>query len=117
HPYVLGAIWNGKDEPPETNADGQNDTKMLRTRCGHKITFFEKQGQESIKIETQGGRKILMDDTSGSGQVVIVDGSGQKKITIQTTQNSLSIESGMTLKIKSQSIDIEAGASMSLKAS
>lgn len=116
HPYVLGASWNGQDGPPEANADGQNDTKMMRTRCGHKVTFFDKQGQESIKIETPGGRQIFLDDTSGSGKILIDDGSGQNKITIDTTQNSLAIESGMSLKIKSQKIDIEAGASMTIKA-
>lgn len=116
HPYVLGALWNGSDVPPETNADGENNTKMIKSRCGHTVTFFEKQGQESIKIETQGGRMILMDDTAGSGQIVIDDGSGNK-LTIQTAQNSLTIESGLSLKLKSQKIDIEAGASLNIKAS
>ncbi|ETX05496.1 MAG: hypothetical protein ETSY2_22635, partial [Candidatus Entotheonella gemina] len=23
-PYVLGALWNGKDTPPESNGDGEN---------------------------------------------------------------------------------------------
>jgi hypothetical protein len=49
--------------------------------------------------------------------VEIKDSSGQNKITIDTTGNSLTIESGLSLKIKSQSIDIEAGASMNIKAS
>lgn len=116
HPVVLGSLFNGKDVPPEKNADGKNDIKMIKTRCGHKVTFSEKQGKESIKIESQGGRVILLDDSAGSGQIVIDDGSGNK-FTLQTAQNSLTIETGLSLKLKSQTIDIEAGASMSLKAS
>jgi hypothetical protein len=58
----------------------------------------------------------LMDDTAGSAKIVIKDNSGNK-IEIKSAQNSLTIESGLSLKIKSQSIDIEAGASMNIKAS
>lgn len=116
HPYVLGSLYNGQDVPPEKNADGKNDTKMIKTRCGHTVTFSEKQGKESIKIESQGGRVILLDDSAGAGQIVIDDGAGNK-LTLQTAQNSLTIETGLSLKLKSQTIDIEAGASMSLKAS
>jgi uncharacterized protein involved in type VI secretion and phage assembly len=116
HPYVLGSLWNGKDSPPEKNADGDNNTKLIRSRCGHQIKFFEKQGQETFEIKTQGGHVLLMDDTSGSAQIVIKDNSGNQ-IVIKSAQNSLTIESGLSLKIKSQQIDIEAGASMNIKAS
>ena len=116
HPYVLGSLWNGKDAPPETNSDGENNTKLIKSRCGHTIKFFEKQGQESFEIKTQGGHVLLMDDTAGSAQIIIKDSSGNK-IEIKSAQNSLTIESGLSLKIKSQQIDIEAGASMNIKAS
>jgi|SRR5829696_4532149 len=116
HPFVLGGLWNGVDVPPETNDDGQNDTKLIRTRSGHQVKFFDKAGQESIEIKTKGGHVVMMDDTAGSAKVEIKDSSGQNKITIDTAGNSLTIESGLSLKIKSQSIDIEAGASMNIKA-
>jgi uncharacterized protein involved in type VI secretion and phage assembly len=117
HPFVLGALWNGTDTPAEDNADGENNTKLIKTRSGHQVKFFDKQGQESIEIKTQGGHVLLMDDKAGSAQIEIKDSSGSNKFTINTTGNSITIESGLSLKIKSQSIDIEAGASMSLKAS
>jgi hypothetical protein len=34
---------------------------------------------------------------------------------IDSTQQSLTIESGLSLKLKSQKIDIEAGAAMTIK--
>ena len=117
HPFVLGALFNGKDVPPEKNDDGNNDTKLIKTRSGHQVKFFDKAGEEKIEIKTKGGHVLLMDDKSGSAKVEIKDSSGQNKITIDTTGNSLTIESGLSLKIKSQSIDIEAGASMNIKAS
>lgn len=117
HPYVLGALWNGADKPPEDNADGENNTKVIRSRSGHQIKLFDKTGEESVEVKTKGGHTILLDDKAGSARVEIKDSSGSNKIVIDTTQNSLTIESGLSLKIKSQSIDIEAGASMNIKAS
>ncbi len=116
HPFVIGSLWNGEDEPPEKNEDGENDTKLIKTRCGHQVKFFDKQGQESIEIKTQGGHVLLMDDQAGSAQIQIKDSSGQNQLTIKTLENSITIESGLSLKIKSQTIDIEAGASMNIKA-
>ena len=117
HPFVIGALWNGKDKPPETNADGENNTKKIRSRSGHQITMIDKTGEESLEVKTKGGHTILLDDKAGSAKVEIKDSSGSNKIVIETTQNSLTIESGLSLKIKSQKIDIEAGASMTIKAS
>ena len=117
HPFVIGSLWNGKDTPPEKNDDGNNDTKLIKTRSGHQVKFLDKAGEEKIEIKTKGGHVLLMDDKAGSAQVEIKDSSGQNKITINTTGNSITIESGLSLKIKSQSIDIEAGASMNIKAS
>lgn len=117
HPFVLGSLWNGADVPPEKNEDGENNTKLIRTRSGHQVKFFDKQGQESVEIKTQGGHVLLMDDKTGAAQVQIKDSSGQNQITIKTVGNSITIESGLSLKIKSQTIDIEAGASMNIKAS
>ena len=39
--YVIGALWNGVHKPPETNSDGQNDLRKIRSRSGHELTFNE----------------------------------------------------------------------------
>jgi len=31
-PYVLGGLWNGKDKPPESNSDGKNDLRTIKSR-------------------------------------------------------------------------------------
>src|SRR5664280_3415392 len=36
-PYVLGALWNGKDAPPATNGDGKNNVRVIQSRSGHVI--------------------------------------------------------------------------------
>ncbi|MDQ3855312.1 MAG: phage baseplate assembly protein V, partial [Chloroflexota bacterium] len=59
-PYVLGALWNGKDKPPESNDDGRNDQRTIKSRSGHiirlddgdeaKLEILDKTGNNSIVI-------------------------------------------------------------------
>jgi uncharacterized protein involved in type VI secretion and phage assembly len=117
HPYFLGALWNGKDKPPADNGDGENNTRLIRTRSGHEFRLFDKAGKEAVELKSTSGHHLLLDDSSGAAKIEIKDSSGSNKIVVETAQNSISIESGLSLKIKSQTIDIEAGASMTIKAS
>ena len=44
-PYVLGGLWNGTDTPPAAmDGAGRNDTKVLRSRNGVKITLDDTDG-------------------------------------------------------------------------
>ncbi|MFZ0388992.1 MAG: phage baseplate assembly protein V [Calditrichia bacterium] len=118
HPYVLGGLWNGSDKPPENNSSGRNDIRKIRSRSGHEIIFNDNSSQrrESLEIHTNGGHTILLDDSSGSEKIQIKDKTGSNSIVIDSLQNSVSVESGLQLKLKSQKIDIEAGAMLTLKA-
>jgi uncharacterized protein involved in type VI secretion and phage assembly len=77
-PYVIGAVWNGVDGPPQhRGADGDNNIRMIRSRSGH---------------------EILLDDTDGSEKITIVDSSESHKIEISSdgvviTSNSIKIGS------------------------
>ncbi len=117
-PYVIGALWNGVDKPPETNSDGQNNIRKIRSRSGHEILFNDDNTsmQEKIEIHTNSGHTIVLDDSAGQEKIDIVDKTGTNKVTIDSVQNAISIESGLQLSIKSQVINIEAGAMLTLKA-
>jgi uncharacterized protein involved in type VI secretion and phage assembly len=78
YPYVLGALWNGKDKPPEANADGQNNRRLVRSRSG---------------------MTILLDDESGREQVRIADKDGQTAIVISMADKKVSIASGGDVEI------------------
>jgi len=118
HPYVLGALWNGVDKPPETNADGKNNIRKIKSRSGHEIIFNDDSAnkEEKIEIHTNAGHKIILDDSSGKEKIEIVDKTGNNSIKIDSVQNSVSIESAMQLKIKSQMIEIESVGMMTIKA-
>jgi len=70
-PLVVGALWNGKDKPPEKNSDGKNNKRVIKSRAGSKIT---------------------LDDTSGALQIALEDGLGKGKITFDATNNKMIIE-------------------------
>src|SRR5262245_14492541 len=66
--YVLGALWNGTDKPPESNDDGANNHRTIKSRSGHIIRLNDKDGDEQIEI---------------------VDKSGNNQIVVKTSDNSI----------------------------
>lgn len=111
HPYIIGALWNGKQLPPETNDDGKNDRRLIRSRSGHQLLFNDGDPPK-VELKLQDGKHLLLDDKG----IKVEDGQGNT-ITIETSSGAITIESKGQLKLKSQSISIEAGASMEIKAS
>lgn len=80
-PYVLGALWNGKDKPPIANDDGKNNQRVIKSRSGH---------------------KIILDDTDGKEKIIIHDKTGKNQITIDSKENTMSIKVEKDLKIETK---------------
>jgi len=117
YPYVIGVLWNGEDTPPETNSDGKNNIRKIKSRLGHELIFNDEENKGNIEIHTKAGHKIILDDSSGGEKIEINDKTGNNSILIDSAQNSIAISSQMKLSIKAQSIEIEAGGTMTLKSS
>src|SRR5436190_250128 len=75
HPYYLGSLWNGKDKPPADNDDGEDNTRLIKTRSGHEFRLFDKSGKETIELKSKGDHRLLMDDSTGSAMIEISSGS------------------------------------------
>jgi uncharacterized protein involved in type VI secretion and phage assembly len=116
-PVALGFLWNGVDNPPESNSDGQNNIRKIKSRSGHEIVFNDDDTarQEKIEIHTNGGHRIVLDDSAGQEKIEIIDKTGSNKMTIDSVQNSIQIESGLQLKIKANIVEIEGTTSLTLK--
>lgn len=110
-PYVVGALWNGKDAPPTNNSDGKNNIRLIHSRSGH---------------------LVRLDDTDGDEKIEVIDKTGGNKITIKSSDNSMSLEctgkmtlhatTGMEItcdadiKIQANAtMDIESTAPMTIK--
>jgi uncharacterized protein involved in type VI secretion and phage assembly len=112
HPYVVGALWNGQDKPPESNGDGKNDIRMIRSRSGHEIVFDDgAQGRIEIHLKDD-KRKVVLDPDG----IEISDDSGNS-IAITSSPGSIAIKSNVKISIESSTIEIKAKASMTLQAS
>lgn len=97
-PYVIGALWNGVDTPPDNNDDGLNNRRVIRSRSGHTLTFDDTEGAEKITI-------------SGAAQknTIVIDAS-QDTITIQSAGKvSLSADRGIDLNSDEGDIAINCG--------
>lgn len=114
HPYVIGALWNGENSPPETNSNGGNNVRKIRSRLGHEIILNDEENRGRIEIHTNAGHKIILDDSS-DGQKIEIKDTRNNSIIINSVENSIAISSQMRLGINAQSIEIEAGANMTIR--
>ena len=85
-PFIMGALWNGKDKLPMNAAqavggDGKVNKRILKSRSGHTIT---------------------LDDTSGGEEITIVDKTGSNKIVFHSPDNSMQIKVQGDLTIEAQ---------------
>jgi uncharacterized protein involved in type VI secretion and phage assembly len=88
-PYVLGALWNKTDKPPEGNADGKNNLRIIKSRSGHTIT---------------------LDDTDGKEKITVLDKTGKNKIEIDSSKNTITV-------LSDKDMAIQAGGNLSLASS
>jgi uncharacterized protein involved in type VI secretion and phage assembly len=97
HPYVIGALWNGSDSPPQSmDGSGNNYKKVIRSKNGVKVTFDDQDGQETLLLETPGGQKVTLQD--GPGTIKIEDANG----------NSVKLESAGVTVIAQSKVTVQA---------
>jgi uncharacterized protein involved in type VI secretion and phage assembly len=110
-PYILGALWNGIDKPPDINSDGENNKRIIKSRSGHIIRLDDTKGKEKIEII----------DKSGNNSIVVrpKDPKDPKVPSITITADAnIEIESkNGKLKLSGQSIEIDSKAEITIKAS
>jgi uncharacterized protein involved in type VI secretion and phage assembly len=99
HAYVIGALWNGQDKPPENNSDGRNDNRTLKSRSGHIIRMCDSDGDERLEL---------------------IDKTGQNRVIIHSKDNKITIEAQGDIEITSSTgkvkIDAMAGVEITSKA-
>jgi len=102
-PYIIGALWNGSDAPPISDAvsGGQVVKRVIKTRAGHTITLDDTTGSEKIIIEDNQGNNVITFDAPG------------RKLTIES-QGDIEIKSGMNIKIEASAKVTVKGAMIEL---
>jgi uncharacterized protein involved in type VI secretion and phage assembly len=112
-PYVLGALWNGKDAPPADNGDGKNNLRLIKSRSGHVIKLNDEDGKETIEIVDKSGKNSIVIDTAKNTLTITTD----KDITLAAAQGTIKLDAQKIELKSSADTKIEAGAGMDVKAS
>ena len=112
-PYVLGALWNGQDKPPESNSDGKNNKRTIKSRSGHLIRLDDTEGGEKIEIVDAQGKNSILISTADNTITITADAD----ITIRSSGGKLQL-SGNGIELTSQAgVKIDAGQNLDLQAS
>lgn len=104
-PYVVGGLWNGRDQAPESmDGAGNNYKKVLRSRNGVKVTLDDQDGQEKLLLETPGGQKITLKD--GPGAVEVVDSNGNS---VKLEAAGITVTASAKVTVNASQVAISAG--------
>ncbi|MBA4142867.1 MAG: phage tail protein [Nitrosospira sp.] len=112
HPYVVGSLWNGKDQAHENNSDGANNNRGIKSRSGHVIRLCDRSGSESIEIIDKTGNNKITIETSGNK--ILIEAAGDISITSQSGKITLSAV-GIELKSRAN-VDITANSQIKIEA-
>jgi len=111
-PYVLGGLWNGKDKPPESNSDGKNNVRMIKSRSGHVIRLTDTNGSEQIEIIDKSTKNSIVISTKDNKITIAADAD----IVIRSTNGKLQL-SGKGVEINSKAdVKIEATTNLAVQA-
>jgi len=104
-PYVIGALWNGKDSPPlSMDGAGKNYKKQICSRNGVKVTLDDQDGQETLTLETPGGQKMTLKD--GPGSVSIEDSNGNS---IKLESAGITVTASAKVTVNASTVAVSAG--------
>ncbi len=105
-PIVVGALWNGKDKPPDKN-DGSNTRRLIKSRQGSKITFDDDKG--TITLEDGTGKGKITIDAANKITIEALEGD----VCFQAPQGDMKIVAKAAEMKAQQNLEIHAGSNMS----
>lgn len=104
-PYVVGALWNGQDSPPEQmDGAGNNYLKTILSRQGVRITLDDTDGAVKLRLETPMGQKITLSDADMS---IVAEDSNGNSIKLET--QGITITAAEQVKVNAATAEIDAG--------
>src|SRR5262245_23865707 len=109
-PLVVGALWNGKDKPPDKNPGG-NPRRVIKSRAGSKITFDDDKG--TIVIEDGTGKGKITFDASAN-KIIIEAMTGD--VCLQSPTGDMQIVAKTTVLKAKTDVQVHAGAAIKIEA-
>ena len=103
-PYVLGGLWNGSDQPPQSmDGAGKNYKKVINSRNGVKVTLDDTDGTEQLVLETPAGQRVALQD--GPGVVTIQDSNGNS---VRLDSSGITVTAAAQVTVNAATAEISA---------
>jgi uncharacterized protein involved in type VI secretion and phage assembly len=102
-PFVIGALWNGQDSPPDT-MDSDNNIKSIVSRTGIRITLDDTPGAVTLTLETPGGESVEL--TDAGNKITVADANGNS---VELAPDGVSITAASKLSISAATAQIDIG--------
>ena len=111
-PYVLGAVYNGKDDKPETykNDDGNNDKRIFWSRNDHMVIFDDTDGKENVSFGAQASSRL---DVTSAPIHQVLDSS--KKVITEFCEKDTKWEAVNTISIKCKDFELKTDKAVEFK--
>ena len=105
-PYVVGALWNGADQPPATmDSSGKNEVKLIKSKNGIEIRIEDHNGKGKIELKTPAGHTITMDDDARN--IMITDVSGNE---VELSNAGVRVETTGAVELIASQARVSAGS-------
>ena len=103
-PFVIGALWNGKDQAPAGNSDGKNALRVIKSRSGHLIRFDDSEKAQKIEIIDAKSTNRIVIDTKNDTVTITAD----KNIVLEAPKGDICLRAKQVLIAASQHAEIKA---------
>jgi len=128
YPVVIGGGWSKVDAPPETNEDGKNDFRLIKSRACHRLIFDDTKNTKIVLSDT--GDKHVVDvgthKKQGSSQNAIdVPALGSDKgvaavassgtLNLWCPNGKLSVQAKGVQVTADQTVDVKGGSELTLR--
>lgn len=119
-PFILGALWNGSDNPPmrmgeALGGNGKVNRRILRSRSGHSIILNDTEGSEEIIMRSRSDHTITLNDTKDKEKITIADKTGNNKIVFYSPDNSMRIKVRGELTIEAGKLSLKSDTEVEIK--
>jgi phage baseplate assembly protein gpV len=126
YPVVIGGIWSETDTPPETNEDGKNDFRLIKSRSGHRL-LLDDSSSGKLVLSDKSDKNVLAcgphgaggsgANSYGVGAPPALTGDAGKGVSLGALDGTLNLlcPSG-TLKVEAKTIEIQAVQGVDIKA-
>lgn len=124
-PYVLGGLYNGKDQPKggwsQFIENGEVVRRSFTSRTGMIVEFVEKSGEELLRVSTSGGKQhVTLTQNGDQGIQIIAEGpvavTAKRDATITTEGNATIAADQGTLKLQAMKIELAATSDLAISA-